>query len=160
VENRNLKHFYIISAAVFGIDQFSKFLATSFLSGRPASFDIFGYLSLTLVRNTGICFGMLSRWNIKYPVIAASLLIAVFIFIYLYRQKIKTVRIQAALGMIEGGIIGNMADRLRVNGVIDFINLHFWPVFNLADVFIVSGICIILLEHFRGKNVPGISEVR
>ena len=159
--NKHPGTFFAVSAAALLADQASKYAISGFLKQRASwSFDIFRYFSLTLVRNTGICFGMLSGMNLRYFIIAASLFIAAFIAIYMYRHKTKAVRVQTALGMIEGGILGNMADRIRVCAVIDFINLHFWPVFNIADILIVSGICIMLLEHTRGKDVSGVSENR
>jgi len=155
--NRKLKLFYGVSIVAFLADQASKLLAVGFLGRKDGSFAIFRYFSLTLVKNRGICFGLFSRWDIKHLVVASSIAIALVIFVYIYRLGKKNWRIQAALGLIEGGIMGNLVDRLRFSSVIDFINLHIWPVFNMADVFIVSGICILMLEHLRSEDVPGIS---
>jgi len=160
VENKSLNFFYVTSAVAFALDQISKFIIINLLEHGAISFDIFRYFSLTLVRNTGICFGMLSRCNLKYFIVGTSLVIATLILIYLLKQKEKTIKLQIAFGMIEGGILGNMTDRIRVNSVIDFINLHIWPVFNLADTFIVTGVCLILLEQIKEKDVPRISHNR
>jgi signal peptidase II len=157
VENRHLKLFYGISFFAFLTDQASKLLAMGFLREESGSFNILRYFSLTLVKNRGICFGLFSHWDIQYFVIASSFIIAFIIFFYICRLSKKNWRIQTSLGLIEGGILGNLVDRLRFGAVIDFINLHIWPVFNMADVFIVSGICILMLEHIRSKDVPGIS---
>ncbi len=152
VKNKNLKVFYLTAIVAFVMDQISKIMVIHYVGRNLSSLDIFKYFSLTVVKNTGICFGILSRFDIKHFIVIASLAIAVFIFIYLYRQKEKTICLQLSLGLIEGGIAGNMADRIRVNAVIDFINLHIWPIFNMADVFIVSGICIMLLGALESEK--------
>ncbi|MCX8082293.1 MAG: signal peptidase II [bacterium] len=137
--------------AVF-IDQFSKYLVVNFLSDI-GSLHIFKYFSLTLVRNKGICFGILNNLNLRGIIIFASFIIAAGIFFCLERYGKDRMTVIAS-GLIEGGIIGNLIDRITMGAVIDFINFHIWPVFNLADTFIVSGVIIILLNNFkRGKYV-------
>ena len=157
VARRNLSLFYWVALSAIALDQLSKYLMLRLLSGEFSSLRIFRYFSLTLVRNTGICFGMLSGLNVRIVVIIASFIIGLTIIFYLHRCPVKSAYTGTALGLIEGGIAGNLIDRIATGSVIDFINFHFWPVFNLADVFIVSGIALVLLQHMRGKNVSGVS---
>jgi len=141
------------------LDQTSKYLVVGFLS-EVKSFSVFRYFSLTLVKNTGICFGILNNLNLRIFIIAASFIIGIAIFISIIRYG-KDKQMVIASGLIEGGIIGNLIDRLRIGAVIDFINFHFWPVFNLADTFIVTGVVILFFHHFkRGPYASGVSEDR
>jgi signal peptidase II len=141
------------------LDQTSKYLVVGFLS-EVRSFSVFRYFSLTLVKNTGICFGILNNLNLRIFIIAASFIIGIAIFISIIRYG-KDKQMLIASGLIEGGIIGNLIDRLRIGAVIDFINFHFWPVFNLADTFIVTGVVILFFHHFkRGPYASGVSEYR
>jgi len=158
VENRHRQFFLTIFLSVF-IDQFSKYLVAGFLS-ESGSLSIFRYFSLTLIRNKGICFGFLNNLNVKNIIIAASVIIAVGIFLYL-EEYVKDKQIIIALGLIEGGIIGNLIDRIRIGAVIDFINFHIWPVFNFADTLIVVGVSIIFFHYFkRGRYVSGVPADR
>ncbi|MBN1444899.1 MAG: signal peptidase II [Candidatus Omnitrophica bacterium] len=154
---RNLSLFYWVALWAIALDRLSKYLMLRLLSGEFSSLRVFRYFSLTLVKNTGICFGMLSGFNVRIIVIIASFIIGLMIVLYLYRCPEKSMNTKIALGLIEGGIAGNLIDRIATGAVIDFINFHFWPVFNLADVFIVSGIALVFLQHMRRKNVSGVS---
>jgi len=153
---RNFRLFYRVTLLAIAVDQFSKYLMLNFLA-QGSSFHIFRYFSLTLVRNTGICFGMLSGVNIRNIIIIASVVIALIIILYLHRCQEKSRQMDIALGLIEGGIAGNLIDRITTGAVIDFINFHIWPVFNLADVFIISGIALIFLKHLRRENASRVS---
>ncbi|MCM8762592.1 MAG: signal peptidase II [Candidatus Omnitrophica bacterium] len=141
--------FLTVFLSVF-VDRLSKYIIVKFLSDI-GSFSIFRYFSFTLVRNKGLCFGILNNLNLRNFIIIASFIIAAGIFFFLERYG-KDKQTVIASGLIEGGIIGNLIDRISIGAVIDFINFHIWPVFNLADTFIVSGVVIILFNHFkRGK---------
>lgn len=154
MEGKNLKFFYSTVLLSIVTDRFSKYCMLNFLREEPSSFSIFRYFSLTLVRNTGICFGMLSAVDITIPIIIASVVIALIILVYFHRFTGNSRQMAVALGLIEGGIVGNLIDRVTTGAVIDFINFHVWPVFNLADVFIVSGIGLIFLKQIRQKHNP------
>lgn len=151
MEGKNLP-FYLVTLVSILVDRLSKLWMLNFLREEPSSFNIFKYFSLTLVRNTGICFGMLNAVDIKIPIIIASVGIALVILIYFQRFAGNSREMAVALGLIEGGIIGNLTDRIVTGAVIDFINFHVWPVFNLADVFIVSGIGLVFLKQLQNHN--------
>ncbi len=149
---KNSKVFYAVALFSILADQFSKYWMLIFLREEPSSFNIFRYFSFTLVKNNGICFGVLSNASIKIPVIIASIAIAAAIIAYLNRFTGSSRQMAVALGLIEGGIAGNLIDRIRTGAVIDFINFHVWPVFNLADVCIVSGIALIILKQIKKSH--------
>lgn len=154
---RDFKLFYRVTLSVIFLDRLSKYLILHFLSGGAPSFRVFRYFSLTLVKNRGICFGMLTGVNLRAVIIVVSLVIGTLIILYLHRSHDKSRHTEISLGLIEGGIAGNLIDRITAGAVIDFLDFHFWPVFNLADVSIASGIALIFLQHIRRKNVSRIS---
>ena len=159
MENKSLKYFYLVTFISLFLDQFTKYLILNFLSPY-SSFHIFKYFSLTLVKNSGVLFGLFSQFDIRIPVIIASVLIGIVIYTVLLKNPSVYKKIQIALGLIEGGIIGNLIDRIKYGYVIDFLNFHFWPVFNLADTFIVSGIFLLFFAHIRSNNASSIYQNR
>jgi len=94
---------------------------------------------LTTVTNTGAAFGILKGFNIPLLIIS---LIALVICIFFY---VKDKRIKLPLMFLIAGIIGNSIDRIFFGHVRDFINLGFWPVFNLADTFNVIGVILLII---------------
>ena len=117
--------------------------------------EIFPFLNITFVRNTGISFGLFSDGGIfnRYFFTVFAIVIGTTLLIIALFSSEKL--IQIALLFISGGAIGNALDRVYFGGVIDFIdfflyNFH-WPAFNFADIFITLGVIILLFENFFGK---------
>jgi signal peptidase II len=118
--------------------------------------EIFSFFNLVKVWNKGVSFGMFN--DIKNPHIILSLLqssIAVFIFIWICRNKKFSHSI--ALGLILGGAMGNVIDRIINKAVADFLDFHLfgyhWPAFNLADSLVFIGVAILLFDDlFIKKN--------
>lgn len=102
-------------------------------------FDQISKYFLTTVTNTGAAFGILKGFNIPLLIIS---LIALVICIFFY---VKDKRIRLPLTFLIAGIIGNSIDRILLGHVRDFINLGFWPVFNLADSFNVIGVILLII---------------
>ena len=121
--------------------------------------EIFPFLNITFVRNTGISFGLFSDGGIfnRYFFTALAMIIGTTLLIIALFNPEKL--IQISLLFISGGAIGNAIDRVYFGGVIDFIdffiyNIH-WPAFNFADIFITVGVFFLLFENFfrKIKNV-------
>ena len=117
--------------------------------------EIFPFLNITFVRNTGISFGLFSDGGIfnRYFFTALAMIIGTTLLIIALFNPEKL--IQISLLFISGGAIGNAIDRVYFGGVIDFIdffiyNIH-WPAFNFADIFITVGVFFLLFENFFGK---------
>ena len=140
-----------IAALVVLVDQFSKHFVTVWL-GEGQSWDIVPWLApvfrITHVTNTGAVFGLLPGWSDFFTVIAAIVIVVIIVY---YRQIPDGQWLaRAALGLQLGGAIGNLVDRLRQGFVVDFVDLNFWPlhnwpVFNLADASIVTGVTLLAL---------------
>jgi signal peptidase II len=112
-------------------------------------------LNLVLVWNHGISFGMMGESaHMAMFFIALSLMIALLLLLWLAMSQQKI--IAAALALIIGGALGNVADRLRFDAVADFIDFHLgnhhWPAFNVADSCIVIGACILMLLSLLHKE--------
>lgn len=107
--------------------------------------QILPIFSLNSVHNTGTLFGLLPNTNLLFILLTIILL---GIVIYLYR---KEVHLQFGFTFIIAGALGNLLDRIYRGYVIDFLDFHFWPVFNLADVFIITGIIICIYQLTRFK---------
>ena len=106
-----------------------------------------GFFSLTYIRNTGAAWGMFSGQNLTLALLALVMLIALVLF----RRKILPPGVlhRVALGLLCGGIAGNLFDRLRLDYVTDYLDFHIgtwhWPAFNIADSAICIGVGIYLL---------------
>lgn len=132
-----------VAAVVVAADQVSKDLALDRLSDSPVDL-IHGWLSLRLTFNSGAAFGLGRQWP---QVFLAVTLVVVAVILYL-TPRVRSPALLVPLGMIVGGGLSNVGDRLfRANRgqVIDFIDVHHWPVFNLADSSIVVGVILVVL---------------
>jgi signal peptidase II len=141
---------YAVAAGAFVLDRISKAWVEHALAGRPPIRVIPGILSLTFTTNSGGAFGLgrSAPWLFATATVAVS---AAIVF-----ASFRAMRPVAALslGMILGGALGNLADRIA-NGsalsgpVTDFIDFHVWPVFNLADASIVIGAALLALASLE-----------
>ena len=129
-------------AVVFSLDQITKALIRHNLVQGETYFKE-GPVRILHTTNTGSAFGLFPDQTIL--LIVASI-VGVSVLIIVYRHHaFKSFPLRLSLGLQAGGALGNLLDRLRMGEVTDFIELGFWPVFNVADASIVIGILIILL---------------
>jgi signal peptidase II len=136
-----------VAAVVVLVDQLSKSWAVSRLSHGPI--HVVGPLDLELQRNTGSAFSFFQGEAVVL-VIVAVILVGVLLVM---AGRAPTSGRAVVFGLILGGALGNLADRLfrGENGaVIDFIALHFWPTFNVADSCIVVGCVLLVVSLMRG----------
>ncbi len=154
----------LAAPTIIALDQASKLLITELLSDQPggARWVVEPYLKLRLVHNDGIVFGIFSgafsSWVTILFVLAALTAVIVIFLRYLRRP---TLAARVVLGCIIGGAIGNLVDRFRLGYVIDFVDLGWWPVFNLADstINIAMGALVILLMLGKLDREPGPDEL-
>ena len=141
----------IAAAAVVAADQITKTLAVQTLSDGRQTDIIEGALTLRLSFNSGGVFGV--GQGLPAVFLVATLLVVVGILVFAGRLEDR--RWLIPLGMVLGGGLGNVADRIfrDYDGrVVDFIDLHVWPVFNIADMAIVTGVGFVLLFGFRAER--------
>lgn len=146
-----------VAGLVLALDVGSKFLAVRGLSGRAPIELLGGVLTLRLIRNPGAAFGMAQGLTIVLTVIAA----AVIVVILRLARRLHSARWAVALGLVLGGAMGNLLDRLFRDPapgrghVVDFLELPRWPVFNLADSAIVLAAVLMVLLSARGVPWDG-----
>jgi len=146
---RPLFIFGAVAAAAFALDQGTKILAVAHLD--PGSFVplLGGWLRLTLTHNVGSAFGLIGSGAIP---LAASALVCVVVLGYVFRGGlVRAPGRSMPLGLIVGGALGNLLDRVRTGGVIDFIDLRVWPVFNIADAAITIGVGLLAIGLARRR---------
>ena len=142
-----------LAALVLLCDQFSKFLVRAFLQYR-FSFPQEGFFRFTHTHNTGSAFGLFQDQNL--PLIFASFVgIAVLLLIF-HSQPRQGPLLRLSIGLQLGGAAGNLLDRFRLGHVTDFIDVGAWPVFNLADASIVTGLVLLgwlfLVQDRAGRS--------
>lgn len=141
--------FYSAATDAVLFDQVTKYLARQFLSPGEPVVLIPGLLDLNLTYNTGAAFGILPDWAPLFIIVA---LVAIFAIVKLRRFGGGSAWVSVGLGMLLGGAVGNLIDRIGFakRGVTDFIDIHIssfaWPTFNVADVAIVIG-AILVISH-------------
>ncbi len=163
---RDLTIFGITAILIIGIDQLTKFLAQEYLLPRRTSGEgpiefLGGFVKFTYAENTGAAFSIGSGITWFFTLVA---FVVVFV-IFRYARRLASLPWALALGGLLGGSLGNLIDRMfRAPGpfqgfVVDFIQLPYWAIFNIADMSIVIsgiGIAILLLRGIPidGKPVP------
>lgn len=131
------------------LDQISKYAAIKYLKGKKPYIIIKNFFQFDYVENYGAAFGILQNRKIFFIIITTLVIISIFVILVKYSYKFsKTMNV--ALVMLLGGTIGNFIDRIRLSYVIDFISVKFgkgydFPVFNIADMFIVVGTLLIMV---------------
>lgn len=148
-----------LAMLIFVVDQLSKFLVRDQLLYRE-SIPATGFFRLTHTFNTGSAFGIFQNQNTA--LIAVSF-VGIAILILIYRsQRVPTGLLRLSLGLQIGGAVGNLVDRLRLGHVTDFVDVGDWPVFNVADASIVTGLVILawifLVAEPRGSQTSGLSS--
>lgn len=109
-----------------------------------------GFLAFTHVHNRGIAFSLLGGIPLLVPALIALTLL--FVLFYNRSRWSRRPLTQSGLALVSGGAIGNLIDRLRVGAVIDFIDVHVWPVFNVADLAVTAGAGLLIFTLIRGDR--------
>jgi len=140
----------LIASLVIIIDRFAKFLVFNNLLEGQSIEVVPKIFHITLVLNTGAAFGLFKERNQFF--IVSSFIVVALIFIYVLFDKEKDIFKLSALGLILGGAIGNLIDRLLFGYIIDFLDFRVWPVFNIADSAITVGSLLLVLRLFLLKK--------
>ncbi|MHB1517213.1 MAG: signal peptidase II [Acidimicrobiales bacterium] len=140
----------IAAVVVVATDQLTKWWAVDRLShGR---IHVIGTLDLQLTRNTGSAFSLLRGQAVLVTLVASILVVVLLVLVW----RSPTNGRAGILGLIVGGALGNLSDRLfrgDHGAVVDFIALHFWPTFNVADASIVVGCVLLVISLLRSGRL-------
>lgn len=150
-----LPYTFLLGLALFVVvvDQVTKRVATDKLQNGRVVDLLGGAVRLDYTLNTGAAFGVFRTGGLFF--VAVALAVSLGIVIYYRRVAASSLLVRGALGLILGGAVGNLIDRVRLGYVVDFIDLRWWPVFNVADSAIVLGVALLaanaLFEPSRGR---------
>lgn len=139
-----------LALIVTAIDQMVKGLVVRALPLGESQPVIPGILSLTYRQNVGVAFSTLH--NVPMPVIVTLNLVMIAVFVALTWRHARTPLGMAAAVLVLGGAFGNLIDRVWRHYVVDYLDIHVWPVFNIADTCIVAGVALLLMVLFRADR--------
>lgn len=144
----------LLAALVILLDQLLKLLVVSTMSLNQSIPVILNIFHITYVHNFGAAFGLLAH-RTSFFILLAS--VVVLVLATLLRQASREQKLlRLALVLQLGGTVGNLIDRVRVGYVIDFFDFRVWPIFNVADIAIVSGTGLLILVLARGTWEKGV----
>lgn len=143
---KRLIFFLEVLFATLLLDQVTKYWITQSAENGRLPIEIIPNLAhIILFKNTGIAFSIPIPSTIIIPLVLVLIIIGTY---YLYKElDLRKPLAVAALGLVLGGAIGNVIDRLRFDYVIDFISIWKFPVFNIADIAITAGIGMLVLWY-------------
>lgn len=149
----------IAAVAVIALDQATKWWIVTKVMQPPRGIPVTSFFNLVMGWNRGVSFGMFnnhSDFNVWF-FSGLSLFIVAVLAVWLYR--VKAMLTALAIGLVIGGALGNVVDRLRFGAVADFLDFHVagyhWPAFNVADASITVGAVVLVLESlFGGEEKP------
>ncbi len=133
---------------VLAADQIVKQLVTDSLQ-RGEVRDLVWFVDLVNTRNTGVAFGQLQNGGVIVSIVIVVALAALLVF---FARNAQRPLIWLPTGMLLGGALGNIVDRVREGAVIDYLKLPHWPAFNVADAAICVGVVILLVVIERGDR--------
>lgn len=143
--------YFLIFIVTLLIDQLTKILVqvNMYNTEVPIIKKVF---SLTYVENYGAAWGILSEYNFLLKIL--PIVFCGIILFYLVKYKPKKLEMISGV-LVMSGAIGNFIDRIRLGYVIDFIDFKIWPVFNFADIWIVFGCILMVINLFRKDEEYG-----
>jgi signal peptidase II len=148
--------YLLIALSLFAADQASKLWATASLKPVAVIDVIPGLFRFSYATNRGVAFSLFadSEMNVRWILATISVAAALFVLNYLMRTPLGQRRLCLSLTLLLAGIVGNLADRVRLGEVVDFIELHWWdqyawPTFNIADSAICIGAVMLAIEMIQ-----------
>ena len=147
----------IVASAVIVLDQATKWWVVTIFMDPPRVVDVWPFFNVVMVWNRGVTFGLLDDtpyWG-QWAFIGLSLAIVAILLLWLHRSETRWQA--AAIGLIIGGALGNVIDRVHYGAVADFLDFHVagyhWPAFNFADAAITVGVAIMFFDAlFKRKE--------
>ena len=137
--------FGCIAVLVILADQLCKTWIRANLAVGQSLFDA-GFFRIVRVHNTGAAFGIFKDHNLTLIIVACVGIVVILLLVFLLRSRwsfLDSMLVMSAIGLVMGGTVGNLIDRLRLGYVTDFIDFKVWPAFNIADSAVTVGVIII-----------------
>src|SRR5574344_98160 len=145
------KKIFLISFIIFFIDQIIKLLISFFIGLNNSISIIPGFFSFTYIINYGAAWNILNNHQILLILLSIIIIIVILLFMKTFKLNKRNIW---AFGLLYGGIVGNLFDRLFHGYVIDYLdfNLFNYPVFNFADMSIVIGVILLIIGIIKGED--------
>jgi signal peptidase II len=140
-----------VAIAAAGADQLTKRIVTNHLA-LGEGVHVLGPFWIRHVQNSGIAFGLFA--SASAVVILLTSFAVAWMLMFFARSGARHPVLPVSLGLVIGGSLSNLLDRVRLGYVTDFLDLKYWPAFNLADSFIVIGVCILLGALLMAERAP------
>lgn len=144
----------VVASLVLVADYLSKAWILNDVMAPPRVVEVTSFFNLVLTFNRGISFGLFGGQAGPWLFIAVALAIVAVLLVWLWRGT--SARLSLALGLVIGGALGNVVDRLRFGAVVDFLDFHVagyhWPAFNLADSTITIGVLILIADSLFDRS--------
>jgi signal peptidase II len=146
----------VVALASLLLDQLGKWAALAWLDPADPPRAVTPFFNLLLVWNRGVSFGMFNSGGALAPWLLAGIALAVVVGLVVWLRRSDQVLTGLALGLVIGGALGNVIDRIRFGAVIDFLDFHLagyhWPAFNLADAAICVGAALLLADGLLARR--------
>lgn len=142
--------YFLIALGVLIFDQVTKYFVRAEFALYESKAIIEDFFHLTYIENPGAAFGILA--NQRWFFIVATALIIVFIIFFMISMEKEEPKANLFLAMAVGGAVGNFIDRLMKGTVTDFFDFKVWPIFNIADSFIVVGMIVASFYVLKGEK--------
>jgi len=150
--------FWLAAVAALALDQYTKYLVVSGFAPGESRIAIPHLLFWTYVQNHRGAFGLFGS---QTWLLVAMALAVLGVFWFAFRDAAaQSALVRVAFGAIVGGAIGNIVDRFHYGSVVDFIDLRWWPVFNVADSCITIGVALLVLSSFGRERASTASHPR
>jgi len=111
--------------------------------------EVLGPVELTLTHNTGVAFGLAGGGGVRLVLLTA---VALAVVGYVFSRDPTRPGLWVAAGLLAGGALGNLADRIRTGSVTDYVQIGNWPAFNLADVAVTLGVIVLALSYLHESD--------
>lgn len=148
---------FLLVIAIIIIDQLAKYYVQTNMSLGNSIPVIDKVFHITYILNPGAAFGILENQTAFF--IAVALVMFAAVFYYYPRIPAQFFLLRLGIGLMIGGAIGNLIDRIKSGSVVDFFDFRIWPVFNIADIAIVTGVsCIIFHILYLANKEDDVSE--
>ncbi|MCP5366995.1 MAG: signal peptidase II [Hyphomicrobiales bacterium] len=148
-----------IAAVVAALDQATKWWILTRVMDPPRTIEVTPFFNLVMAWNRGVSFGLFDGDSPYNAWVLTALAVAIVIALLAWLARAQGPAILAGIGLVVGGAVGNVIDRLRFGAVADFLDFHaaglHWPAFNLADSAITLGAVLLVLDSlFGGPESP------
>jgi signal peptidase II len=148
-----------LAIAVIALDQLTKWWMLAVVMVPPRLIDITPFFNLVMVMNPGASFGLFAEAPGWMPWVLTGFALVISLVLLIWLRRTDNRLLAAALGLVLGGALGNVVDRVRFGAVVDFLDFHaagvHWPAFNVADGAITIGVGLLILDALKSNpNSP------